>query len=91
MRRRYPPVGPRTTTAATCAEVPTGKVPVMTTPEPDGPLDELLDVEDAAAVLEVPPEQVLAMADQGLLTPEEGSSGPRFRRDELLAVRLQGG
>ena len=56
-----------------------------------GPLDELLDVEEASAVLEVPVEQVLAMAEQGLLTPEEGSSGPRFLRAELLAAREIGG
>lgn len=57
----------------------------------DGPMDELLDVEAASGVLQVPVEQVLAMADQGLITPEEGSSGPRFRRAELLAARELGG
>ena len=54
-------------------------------------LGELLDVEAASAVLEVPVEQVLAMAEQGLITPEEGGSGPRFRRAELLAARELGG
>jgi hypothetical protein len=54
--------------------------------------DDLVGVEDAAEVLEVPVEQVHAMADQGLITPVEGSGdGARFRRSELLAARLQGG
>jgi hypothetical protein len=53
--------------------------------------DDLLDVEDAAAAVEVAPAQLLAMAEQGLLTAEEGSSGPRFRWAELLAVRQLGG
>ena len=64
------------------------------TPEPQGSPDslgDLLDVEDASAVLEVPVAQVLAMAEQGLITPEEGASGPRFRRAELLAARELGG
>ena len=56
-----------------------------------GDLDQLLDVEDASALLEVPVEQVIAMADQGIITPEAGTSGPRFRRAELLAARELGG
>ncbi len=54
-------------------------------------LTELLDVEEASAVLEVPVDQVLAMVDQGLLSAQEGAAGPRFRRSELLAVRELGG
>jgi hypothetical protein len=54
-------------------------------------LTELLDVEEASAVLEVPVDQVLAMVDQGLISAEEGSAGPRFRRAELLAARELGG
>lgn len=69
-----------------------GKAAGMTSNAPtDGPLDELLDVEEASGVLEVPVPQVLAMAEQGLITAEEGSSGPRFRRAELLAARELGG
>lgn len=68
----------------------------MTTPQPEPQesppsMGELVDVEEASAVLEVPVEQVLAMVDQGLLTPEDGSAGPRFRRAELLAARELGG
>ena len=54
-------------------------------------LTELVDIEEASAVLEVPVEQVLAMVDQGLISAEEGSAGPRFRRAELLAARELGG
>jgi hypothetical protein len=54
-------------------------------------LTELLDVEEASAVLEVPVDQMLAMVDQGLISAEEGSAGPRFRRAELLAARELGG
>ena len=64
------------------------------TPDPqESPpsLAELLDVEAASAILEVPVEQVLAMAEQGLITAEEGAAGPRFRRAELLAARELGG
>jgi len=50
--------------------------------------DDLLDEEAAAEVLGVAVEQLHAMADQGLLTPE--GSG-RFRRAELLAARELGG
>jgi hypothetical protein len=54
--------------------------------------DDLLDVEAAAAILEVAPAQVLAMVEQGLITPVgDEASGPRFRRAELLAARLLGG
>ncbi|MET0728996.1 MAG: hypothetical protein ABWZ76_11935 [Acidimicrobiales bacterium] len=56
-----------------------------------GPLDELLAVEAASAVLEVPVEQVLALAEQGIITAVQGSSGPRFQRAELLAARELGG
>lgn len=56
-----------------------------------GDLEELLDVESASSLLGVPVEQVLAMADQGVITAEEGTSGPRFRRAELLAARELGG
>jgi hypothetical protein len=56
-----------------------------------GDLHQLLDVEAASALLEVPVAQVLAMAEQGLITAEQGSSGPRFRRAELLAARELGG
>jgi hypothetical protein len=54
-------------------------------------LTELVDIEEASAVLEVPVDQVLAMVDQGLLTATEGAAGPRFRRAELLAARQIGG
>ncbi len=59
--------------------------------DPGGPLDELVDVEAASQILEVPVEQVLAMVDQGMLTPEHGAAGPRFQRAELLAAREAGG
>jgi hypothetical protein len=65
--------------------------PTDPTDRPAADLDELLDLEPAAAVVGVPAAQLLAMAEQGVVTPEEGSSGPRFRRAELLAARELGG
>lgn len=52
---------------------------------------ELVDLEAATAILEVPTEQVRAMVEQGIITPAEEGDEPRFRRADLLAARQLGG
>ncbi len=54
-------------------------------------LSELLTVDDAAAVLEVTPEQVRAMAEQDLLPVQGAPEALRFRRADVLAARNLGG
>jgi len=55
-------------------------------------LDDWVDVEGASSILGVPAAQVMAMAEQGLITPQgDDVSQPRFRRAELLAAREVGG
>jgi hypothetical protein len=49
--------------------------------------DDLVDADEAAATLQVEPDRVAVMVDQGLLTPVDG----RFRRSEVEALRMQGG
>ncbi len=57
----------------------------------DESLDDLLDIEGAAAILGVSVDRVQVMVDDGMLTWEEGGDGPRFLRAELLAARELGG
>lgn len=56
-----------------------------------GDPDELLDLREASALLDVPTDQVRTMAEQGMLTPEGEGDDVRFRRGELIAARQQGG
>ena len=58
-----------------------------------GDLDEEIGIDAAAQLLEVGPDQVRAMADEGLLTPMTtiGSEELRFSRAEVLAARNIGG
>ena len=56
-----------------------------------GDPEELLDLQQASELLGVPEEQVMAMADQELITPQDDGDGPRFRRAELIAARDVGG
>ena len=56
-----------------------------------GDPDELLGIDEASALLDVPPDQVRAMSDQGVITAHDGAEGPRFRRAELIAARELGG
>lgn len=59
--------------------------------EPAGEDRDLVTVETAAEILEVPVEQVRVMAEEGMLTPESTPSGPRYHLAEVRAVRLLGG
>lgn len=56
-----------------------------------GAADELLDLREASALLDVPSEQVRTMAEQGMLTPDGEGDDMRFRRGELIAARQTGG
>jgi hypothetical protein len=59
-----------------------------------GPLGlaDLVDDQEAAALLDVTPDRVQVMVEEGLLQPVlYSASGPRFERTDVLAVRLLGG
>jgi hypothetical protein len=58
----------------------------MTNQEPGGP-DDLLDADEASALLEVAPDRVDVLVEEGLLTPLGDGEQRRFRRSEVLAVR----
>lgn len=65
----------------------------MPTP-PSSPPDDLVGVEEASRLLEVAPDRVQVMVDEGMLTPVEGGgqgAGLRFERSEVLALRQLGG
>ena len=54
--------------------------------------DETIDAAEARQLLEVPPEQLDALVDQGVITPiDDGSGRLRFSRAEVMAARLMGG
>ena len=53
--------------------------------------DETVDVTTAAGILEVQPEQIQAMVDEGLLTPLEGHDQPTFSTAEVHATKNLGG
>jgi hypothetical protein len=57
----------------------------------EGDLSELIGIQVASAILEVPVEQVRTMADQGMLTPSGPSDAPQFVRAEVIAARELGG
>jgi len=52
--------------------------------------DELLDDQAAAEVLEVAPDRIQVMVDEGMISPV-GESPRTFRRSELYALRESGG
>ncbi|MFO7280857.1 MAG: hypothetical protein C0P77_010680 [Thermoanaerobacterales bacterium] len=54
--------------------------------------DETIDAAEARQLLEVPPEQLEALVDQGVITPiDDGSGRLRYSRAEVMAARLMGG
>jgi len=56
------------------------------------PTDDEVSVVEAARLLTVPPEQVAAMVEEGLLTAEGAGAGEmRLRRSEVMAARQLGG
>ena len=50
-----------------------------------------VDADEAARILEVTPDRIPVLVDEGLLHPLEGAEGLRFDRAEVEAVRLIGG
>jgi hypothetical protein len=58
----------------------------MTNQEPTGP-DDLLDAGETSSLLEVPPDRIDVLVEEGLLTPVGDAEARRFRRSEVLAVR----
>jgi hypothetical protein len=51
-----------------------------------------IDLEEASVILEVTPDRVQAMVEEGLLPTAGGTgTGMRFERAEVLAVRQMGG
>lgn len=56
------------------------------------PEADLIGIEEAAALLDEPAEQVRTMLEEGMLTAVGDADGePRVRRAEVLAVRQMGG
>jgi hypothetical protein len=55
-----------------------------------GAPDELIGVDEASTLLEVTPDRVEVMVEEGLLSPV-GDGPRRFRRAEVLAARELGG
>ena len=53
--------------------------------------DETVDVTTAAGILEVQPEQIQAMVDEGLLTPLDGHAETTFSAAEVRAAKNLGG
>ncbi|OWY58723.1 hypothetical protein B7486_78440, partial [cyanobacterium TDX16] len=55
--------------------------------------DDLIDATEASELLDVQPDRLAVMVEEDLLTPIEGGSSTawRFRRAEVLAVKLSGG
>jgi hypothetical protein len=52
---------------------------------------ELIGVEETCALLEVTPDRIQVMVEDGLLTPVGGPGEPRFYRGEVVAARELGG
>jgi hypothetical protein len=52
---------------------------------------DLLDRDEAAAVIGVEPSRIDVMVEEGMLTVASGGGAPLFRRAEVEAVRLAGG
>jgi hypothetical protein len=53
--------------------------------------DDLIDADEACALLEVARDRLDVIVSEGLLTPVEGADAPRFSRAEVLALRELGG
>jgi hypothetical protein len=56
-----------------------------------GEPNELLSIEEAARLLEVVPDRINIMIEEGLLVPADTAGEPRFPRGEVLAARELGG
>jgi hypothetical protein len=58
--------------------------------ESETPRD-LVGVDEVCALLEVTPDRVQVMVDEGLLDPVDGEGELRFERGAVIAVRELGG
>ena len=58
--------------------------------DPPRPHD-LVGVDEVCALLEVTPDRVQVLVDEGLLEPVEGHGELRFERGAVIAVRELGG
>ena len=56
-----------------------------------GDPNELIDADEASRLLEVTPDRIHAMVDEGMLTPAGDGDDLRFSRGEVIAARMQGG
>ena len=61
----------------------------MTNQEPPSP-DDMVDAQEASALLEVSADRVDVLVEEGLLTALGAGGERRFRRSEVLAVRELG-
>lgn len=57
---------------------------------PDSEQD-MVDVEEAARLLEVTPDRIMVLLEEGLLEDVGGGDQPRFERQEVIALRELGG
>ena len=56
-----------------------------------GPANDIIGVDEASELLEVPPAQIGVLAEDGVLTPlADGAGGTGFVRAEVMAARLMG-
>ncbi len=62
----------------------------MSEPRPEHP-DDVIGIDEASRLLEVPLEQVRTMVATGMLTTCDAGDTPRFRRGAVLAARELGG
>lgn len=53
--------------------------------------EDLVDVEEAARLLEVTADRIMVLVEEGLLEDIGGASQPRFERQEVIALRELGG
>lgn len=51
----------------------------------------MIGVDEAAELLEVTPDRVFVMVEEGLLSPAGESDPPQFRRAEVIALSELGG
>jgi len=52
---------------------------------------DIVDMDEVCALLEVTPDRVQVMVEEGLLDPVEGEGELRFERGAVIAVRELGG
>ena len=58
----------------------------------DRTADDVIGVDEASELREVPPAQIGVLVEDGILTPvEDGAGGSGFARAEVMAARLMGG